>query len=238
MVIKVAICDDVPIIAKEIEELLLEYDSSLFEMDIFYNPLRLIESLEENTYDMFILDMEFPNLSGLEIAETIRGNNYTSPIIFITSFKEYMEKAFKVNTFDYILKPVTKSKLHNALNRAIKYLDLNESKFTFTFNKVFYSLPFSDIIYFEKYKRKVFIHTPSDTYETILHTKALLSKVNDNCVQVHTSFVVNVRYIKQVRNNTVTMKVNDKQTVDIPISRKFKDHAKKQILMKLRDFIY
>lgn len=238
MVIKVAICDDIPVIPKEIEELLLEYDSSLFEIDIFYNPFRLIEKLKKNKYDMFILDMEFPNLSGLEIAEDIRRNNYTSPIIFITSFKEYMEKAFKVNTFDYILKPITKSKLHSALNRAIKYLDLNDSKFTFTFNKVFYSLPFSDIIYFEKYKRKVFIHTPSDTYETILHTKALLSKVNDNYLQVHTSFVVNVRYIKKIRNNTVTMKVSNKQTVDIPISRKFKDHAKKQILMKLRNFIY
>src|SRR5699024_5957130 len=238
MVIKVAICDDVPVISKEIEELLLEYDSSLFEIDIFYNPFRLIEKLKENKYDMFILDMELPNLSGLEIAEDIRRNNYTSPIIFVTSFKEYMEKAFKVNTFDYILKPITKSKLHSALNRAIKYLDLNESNFTFTFNKVFYSLPFSDIIFFEKYKRKVFIHTPSDTYETILHTKALLSKVNDNYLQVHTSFVVNVRYIKKIRNNTVTMKVSNKQTVDIPISRKFKDHAKKQILMKLRNFIY
>ncbi|HLR70837.1 MAG TPA: LytTR family DNA-binding domain-containing protein [Pseudogracilibacillus sp.] len=237
MVIKVAICDDVPVISKEIEELLLEYDSSLFEIDIFYNPFRLIEKLKENKYDMFILDMEFPNLSGLEIAEDIRRNNYTSPIIFVTSFKEYMEKAFKVNTFDYILKPITKSKLHSALNRAIKYLDLNESNFTFTFNKVFYSLPFSNIIYFEKYKRKVFIHTPSDTYETILHTKALLSKVNDNYLQVHTSFVINVRYIKEIRNNTVTMKVSNKQTVDIPISRKFKDHAKKQILMKLRNFI-
>lgn len=238
MVIKVAICDDVPIIAKEIEELLLEYDQSLFEMDIFYNPLRLIESLDENAYDMFILDMEFPNLSGLEIAEAIRENNHTSPIIFITSFKEYMEKAFKVNTFDYIVKPVTKSKLHASLERTIKYLDLNESKFTFTFRRAFYSLPFSDIIYFEKYKRKVFIHTPSDTYETILHTKALLSKVNDNFVQLHTSYIANVRYIKQVKNNIVTMKVNDKQTVDIPISRKYKDHAKNKILMKLRDFIY
>ncbi|MGE7946916.1 LytR/AlgR family response regulator transcription factor [Lysinibacillus sp. NPDC093688] len=237
MVIKVAICDDVPVIAKAIEDLMLEYDSSLFDIDIFYNPFRLIELLKENTYDLFILDFEFPNLSGIVIAETIRKNNYNCPIIFITNFKEYMEKAFKVNTFDYILKPVTKDKLYPTLNRAIKYLDLDDSKFMFTFNKVFYSLSFGEIIYFEKNKRKVLIHTPSDIYETILQTKDLLSKVNDNFVQVHNSFIVNVRYVKQISNNTITANLNDKQTVEIPISRKFIDSARKQILMKLRDII-
>lgn len=237
MVIKVAICDDVPILTKAIEDLMLEYDALLFDIDIFYNPFRLIESLKENTYDLFILDIEFSNLSGIEIAEIIRKDNYTCPIIFITSFKEYMEKAFKVNTFDYILKPVTKDKVFPALNRAIKYLDSNDSKFMFTFNKVFYSLSFSEIIYFEKNKRKVLIHTPSDIYETILQTNALLSKVNDNFVQVHTSFIVNVRYVKQIINNTIIVKLNDKQTVDIPMSRKFVDRARKQILMRLRDFM-
>ena len=235
MAIKVAICDDVPVFAKDIEDLMLEYDSSLFEIDIFYNPFRLIELLKRNRYDLFILDIEFPNVSGIEIAEIIRKNNYTCPIIFITRFKEYMEKAFKVNTFDYILKPVTKDKLYPTLNRAIKYLDLNDSKFMFTFNKVFYSLSFSEIIYFEKNKRSVLIHTPSDTYETLLQTRALLSKVNHNFVQVHTSFIVNVRYVKQIRNNCVVSNLNDKQTVEIPISRKFIDSARKQILMKLRE---
>ncbi|MGE7674011.1 LytR/AlgR family response regulator transcription factor [Lysinibacillus sp. NPDC094403] len=237
MVIKIAICDDVPVIAKAIEDLMLEYDSSLFEIDIFNNPFRLIELLKENTYDLFILDIEFPNISGIEIAETIRKNNYTCLIIFLTSFKEYMEKVFKVNTFDYILKPVTKDKLYPALNRAIKYLDLDDSKFMFTFNKVFYSLSFSEIIYFEKNKRKVLIHTPTDIYETVLQTRALLSKINENFVQVHTSFIVNVKYVKQISNNTIIANLNDKKTVEIPISRTFKDSARKQILMQLRDLI-
>ncbi|MEK5505785.1 LytTR family DNA-binding domain-containing protein [Paenibacillus sp. FSL P4-0113] len=237
MVIKVAICDDVPVIIKDIENLLLEYDSSLFEIDIFYNPFRLIELLKSNTYDLFILNIEFPNLSGIEIAKTIRKNNYTCPIIFISSFKEYMEQVFKVNPFDYILKPVTKNKLYPALNRAIKYLDFDISKFMFTFNKVFYSLSFNEIIYFEKNKRRVLIHTPTDIYITLLQTRALLSKVNDNFVQVHTSFIVNVKYVKKISNNTIIANLNDKQIVEIPISRKFIDSARKQILMKLRDLI-
>lgn len=238
MVLKVAICDDDLITTKAIEELMLEYDSSLFDIDIFYNPFRLIELLKEITYDLFILDIEFPNLSGLDIAETIRKSNYSCPIIFITSFKEYMEKAFKVNTFDYILKPVTKNKVYPALNRAIKYLDLYDSKFTFTFNKLFYSLSFSDIAYFEKNKRKVFIYTPTNTFETLLSTRDLLSKVNDNFVQVHTSFIVNVRYVKQISNNTLIATINEKETIEIPMSRKFVDSAKKKILMKIRDLMY
>lgn len=237
MVLKVAICDDVPVITEAIEDLLIEYDSSLFEIDVFYNPLRLIESLKGNTYDLFIVDIEFPNLSGIEIAEHIRVSNYSCPIIFITSFKEYMEKAFKVNTFDYILKPVTKDKLYPALNRAIKYLNIDDAKFMFTFNKVFYSISFNEIVYFEKKKRSVLVHTASNTYETILQTKALLSKVNDNFVQVHTSFIINIRYIKKLSHNTIIAKFNDNHIVEIPVSRKFIDNARKQILMKLREII-
>ncbi|USB31828.1 LytTR family DNA-binding domain-containing protein [Paenibacillus sp. YPG26] len=237
MVIRVAICDDVPDLAKTIEDLMLDYDSSLFEIDIFYSPFRLIEYLEAHTYDLFVLDIEFPDLSGIEIAETIRRHNTSCPIIFITSFKEYMEKAFKVNTFDYILKPVTKASLYPALDRAIKYLDLDSSKFMFTFNKVFYSLSFSEIIYFEKNKRSVLIHTPSGTYETILPTKTLLSKINEHFVQVHTSYIVNIRHVKQISHNTIIARLSGKDTVEIPISRKYIDHARTQILMKLRDFI-
>ncbi|AZK46078.1 LytR/AlgR family response regulator transcription factor [Paenibacillus lentus] len=237
MGIKVAICDDEPVMAQAIEDLMLEYAPSLFEIDTFYSPSRLIDLLEDNTYDLFILDIEFPNQSGIEIAEAIRTNNVTCPIIFLTSFKEYMEKVFKVNTFDYILKPVTKDKLYPALTRAIKYLDVDDSKFTFTFNKVFYSLSYREIIYFEKNKRRVLIHTPSGLYETILQTKELVSKVHDHFVQVHTSFIVNVRYVKQISNDAIIVKLNDKQTVEIPMSRKFKDQAREQILMRLRDFI-
>lgn len=235
--LKVAICDDIPVIAEVIENLILEYDSSLFEIDVFNNPFRLIEFLKTNTYDLFILDIEYADITGIEIAEAIREENFTCPIIFITCFNEYMERAFKVNTFDYILKPVTKDKLYPALNRTIKYLNLDDSKFTFTFNKVFYSLPHSEIIYFEKNKRRVLIHTASNTYETLLQTNALLSKINDNFVQVHTSFIVNARYIKKVSSNTITANLNEKKTVEIPISRKFIDSARRQILMKIRELM-
>ncbi|MBY0203690.1 MULTISPECIES: LytR/AlgR family response regulator transcription factor [Paenibacillus] len=235
--LKVAVCDDVPVLAEVIENLILEYDSSLFEIDVFNNPFRLIEFLKSNTYDLFILDIEFGNISGIEIAEAIRENNLTCPIIFVTSFNEYMERAFKVNTFDYILKPVTKDKLYPALNRTINYLNIDDSKFTFTFNKIFYSLSHSEIIYFEKNKRRVLIHTASDTYETLLQTNALLSKINDHFVQVHTSYIVNARHIKKVSSNSITANLDDTRTVEIPMSRKFIDSAKKQILMKIRELM-
>lgn len=235
MLLRVAICDDIPVFAEVIENLILEYNSSLFEVDVFNNPFRLIELLKTNTYDLFILDIEFADISGIEIAEAIREQNLSCPIIFVTSFNEYMERAFKVNTFDYILKPVTRDKLYPALNRTIKYLNLDDSKFTFTFNKVFYSLSHSEIVYFEKNKRRVLIHTASTTYETLLQTNALLSKIDNNFIQVHTSFIVNARHIKKVSSNSITAKLDGNKTIEIPMSRKFLDSARKQILMKIRE---
>ncbi|WP_279403862.1 LytR/AlgR family response regulator transcription factor [Secundilactobacillus kimchicus] len=58
----------------------------------------------------FILDIELPSSSGINVAKEIRKHNLNVPIIFLTNFSEYMEDVFQVQTFDYILKPVTEEK--------------------------------------------------------------------------------------------------------------------------------
>lgn len=231
--IRVAICDDAPEMTGEIERTLEAYNPTLFDVSVFFTAEKLISSLQSNQYDFFILDIELPTSSGIDIAKEIRKHDLNVPIVFLTNFSEYMEDVFQVQTFDYILKPVTKEKLFPVIKKIIKYLDLDDTYFSFTYKRIEYNLKFAEIVYFEKQKRTVIIHTVQQTFQTIMSTPELLQKLNDNFVQVHTSYIVNINYIKEVGTDHIIL-TTDSESMKIPISRKFKTPARDAIIMKMR----
>jgi DNA-binding LytR/AlgR family response regulator len=231
--IRVAICDDIPEMTSEIERTLEAYDSTLFDISVFFTAEKLISALATAHYDWFILDIELPSSSGIDIAKAIRMRNLNVPIVFLTNFSEYMEDVFQVQTFDYILKPVTKTKLFPVIKKIIKYLDLDDEYFSFTYKRVAYNLKLSEIIYFEKQKRSVIIHTKQQNFQTIMSTPELLQKLNDSFVQVHTSYIVNIKFIKEVGTNYIIL-TEDAGLIEVPISRKFKVSARDAIIMKMR----
>lgn len=233
---KIAICDDIPIVANFTERLLLNYKKVTCAVEVFYKPQRLIEEIAVGKFDLYILDIEFPNMSGIELAKTIRAIDSVVPIIFLTSFKEYMEDVFKIQTFDYLLKPINKEKLYPVIDRVLTYLDIDQKKFVFKFRKSVFSIPFSEIIYFEKNRKHAKIFTPQQEYITIMSTKEILRSLDDNFLQIHTSYILNIRYIREFTNHNVVVNYNN-QHIELPISRKFKDTAKSKILMKMREFM-
>ena len=117
---------------------------------MFYtNPQKLLEQLTEK-YSCVFLDIEMPQITGIDMAQKIRKVNPFIPIIFVTSYRDYMEQVFEVQTFDYLLKPVTSKKLYKTLDRVVRFLNLGQAVFTFTFGKQHYSLPLNDIVFFER----------------------------------------------------------------------------------------
>lgn len=62
-------------------------------------------------------------MSGIDLAKKIRERDILSPIVFLTSYKEYMEEVFQVQTFDYLLKPPTEDRLHQVLEKLRQQLE-------------------------------------------------------------------------------------------------------------------
>jgi len=232
---KVAICDDMPELAQHTENLMLKYNSKLFDTDIFYDPERLLERCETEHYDLFFLDIEMPSLTGIELAEKLRGLDIQAPIIFLTSYKQYMEDVFRLHTFDYLLKPISEEKMFTLLDRLLKYLNINEDRFSFTFNKVTKSIPLSDIIYFEKMKRNVIIHTDEEEFSAVLTTENLLEQLNNHFVQVHKSFIINAQKATEVSKETIILKGKSSENFTVPMGRKYTKDAKEKILMEMRE---
>ncbi|MCL2055274.1 MAG: response regulator [Oscillospiraceae bacterium] len=83
--------------------------------------------LDNHKPDLFLLDIEMPEMDGYELARRIRASGQTAPIIFLTgnSKKEYVLKALQAGAADFIVKPVTKDQL---LERIVKYIKPEETQ--------------------------------------------------------------------------------------------------------------
>lgn len=88
----------------------------------FNDPRKLIEESKHLEFDLCILDIEMPELSGLEVAPLLHGK----PVIFTTAYKEYAAEAFDLEAIDYIRKPIKKERLEKAIQRALRMINDRE----------------------------------------------------------------------------------------------------------------
>lgn len=98
----------------------------------FDNPRIFIQEAPNLSYDFCILDIEMPEINGLQIANLLNGK----PVIFATGYKEYAAEAFDLNAVDYIRKPINIERLKQAVEKAQKHLSKLEDKTKRTFIQV------------------------------------------------------------------------------------------------------
>ncbi len=119
---KVLIIEDEIIAAKRLSNLLQEIDPSIIIMQTIGAVVEAVNYLQEVEVDLIFMDIQLSDGDCFEIFEQIK---ILTPIVFITAYDEYMQKAFKVNSIDYLLKPIDKKELANSLNQFVKYRAVN-----------------------------------------------------------------------------------------------------------------
>ncbi|HCT64951.1 MAG TPA: DNA-binding response regulator, partial [Lachnospiraceae bacterium] len=106
---------------KQIVEKFKASHSSRFNIkcDTFSSSLDLLMAMENGlSYDLLILDVVMPLMTGIEVATEIRKKNNISKIVFLTSSREFAVDSYKVNAFYYLLKPIRKEGLIPILEKA------------------------------------------------------------------------------------------------------------------------
>mgnify|MGYP003558029937 CR=1 FL=1 len=118
-------------------------------------------------HDIYFLDIEMGDISGIELAKRIRkeqgDSGKRSIIIFVTGFREYMEDAFDVNAYHYLVKPVKEEKFFTVLDRAWKdaaALEENsKKKILIKSSGISKNVFLKDIFYIESSNKRVVFHT-------------------------------------------------------------------------------
>ena len=126
---RIAVCDDDRAIREELSRLIQKQVS---EVDIVGYPSgeELINA--KGNFDIYFLDIEMGKVSGMDIARRIRereeNGRQRSIIIFVTGYREYMEAAFDVNAFHYLVKPIDAEKFSEVFSRAWKEVSVSREQ--------------------------------------------------------------------------------------------------------------
>lgn len=117
---RVLVVDDEPL-ARAALTSILSARSDVEAFDCAEDAIAALERLEHNSYDILLLDIKMPELSGIELADCLRKKNQSLPsIVFVTAHHEHALAAFEKHAVDYVLKPFTEERIHQALTVAMR----------------------------------------------------------------------------------------------------------------------
>lgn len=228
--LNIAICDDDSKQRYTIESYFDKLNKSNIEWWSYDSAEKLYDTikLKEMTFDIFILDVEMGNMSGIELAKKIRENDKNAIIIFLTSYTAYALDVFEVVTFDFLIKPLTYEKFQEVINNTIEYMSLTKKTFSFEFKKDFYNIPYNNIVYIDKLGRKAFTHTiDGKRYECNLNMKQVWERLNEKMfVSLCKSCIINVSKIKEIEKEKVKLEGN----IELNVSREYRTALKKKHL--------
>jgi two-component system LytT family response regulator/two-component system response regulator LytT len=208
------------------------------------NGIEAIEALERLRPDIVFLDIQMPGLTGFEVARHVVGAGQATHVVFVTAFDQHAVEAFEVNAVDYLLKPVEKPRLEQALQRVRRRRDagapMNEHLETIVrlvgarqqrrgqvavkVGERFLLVQADDVIYASLIEDTISIVTGqvagTSNYRTLDELQASLDP--DVFWRVHRSHLVNINKIKEIvpwfsRNYILRMK--DAKGSEIPVSR-------------------
>lgn len=182
------------------------------------NAKKLLKYLAENKVDVLLLDIDLStDFSGIDLAKEIRTANKNVYIIFITAHFEYSMLAYKVKTFDFLVKPLTFEKMEETILRLYGDIMDNPNKFVKLENGK-QLLNANDILYIEKDKAKATIHTTYSDLQVYGTFDSIKNCLPDYFIRCHKSYIVNAKKITQVDNKKDIFYINNES---IHFSRKF-----------------
>lgn len=228
--IQIAICDDEEFFVEDISVTVIncmKERNCLFTIEKYRDARKLVESVAngEKKYDLLFLDIDMPEMSGVEAAEALRRAGYDGIICFVTSHDQYAFMAYGVEALGYIMKPARFREVDKLVEKALIQIfyqfDAKEAEKLFleiSLQSGKRILRMENILYLEKRRNQCVIHMEGGEvvcYETL---KSLYERLNQQqFCYCHQGFVVNFEKIKEVQPTVIYLG----DGVEVPLSRKY-----------------
>lgn len=157
------------------------------------------EQIKKETVDLLICDIEMPHLSGYELADIIHSHALSIAVIFVTANSGYAVHAFELNVHDYIMKPYSKERLQQSVQRLMeksKSAEMTGRLYLKQKNNI-HIVQKKDIIFIERSGRSTTIYTRNEQIKTYLTLNELEGELRErDFIRSHRSFIINIHYVK------------------------------------------
>ena len=232
--IKCVIVDDEPLAVK----LLAAYVEKIDNLELlasFTNPLKALTFFQSQEVDLIFLDIQMPELSGIQFAKII---GEKTSIIFTTAYPNFAVEGFELEAIDYLVKPITLERFIKATSRVSTKVTTASNPMTvpspasqsnYIFVKTEYrhqKILLDDILYFQGYGDYVAIHKKGEKILTLQNMKFFESELaGKQFIRVHKSYIVAIDKIDFVEKNRVVI-----EKEYIPISATYVNEFKSRVL--------
>ncbi len=226
-IIRCIIVDDEPV-AREILEGLLERIDSVSVVSSCKNAVEAFHAINAEEVNLIFLDIAMPEISGLSFARSI---NKEIKVIFTTAYREYAVDGFDLQAVDYLLKPISFERLHQAIKKyrnensmtniptREEFVPEKNDHFFVRSDRKMIKINCSEISYIESLSDYLKIHMADRTIitrETLSNIEAKLPQ--QDFMRVHRSFIVSMAYIDSFTNEYI-----ETGNHQIPISRSYRE---------------
>ena len=231
--INCVIVDDEPV-ARNVLETFVAKIPNLELVKSCKNAMEAFEVANQQKIDIFFLDINMPEISGLSLAKSI---NQKAKIIFTTAYREYAVDGFNLKAVDYLLKPISFDRFLQSIHKYFEGVSFIDSeikieksvlKNDFIFvrsDRKMIKINFDEIQYVESLSDYIKIHSADKTIttrETISNIETKLPA--KNFLRIHRSYIVNLKKMNSYTNEFVEIGKNA-----IPISRTYKENVLKKL---------
>lgn len=224
-----AICDDEKKFCGQYKEKVQDILGDGVQIRAYTDPRECLKSLERDRCDILLLDIDMPELTGLQMASVLQEQDIKpKPIlIFVTSQDAFVYESFRYHPFGFIRKNYVEEELERVLLEAVEEWKKGKEQYAFRCEDEIVTLFYKDLLYLEAKGNYLEIHAPGRVYrirETMRNAENELE--SQGFVRIHRGFLVNQQAVHMLGANEVVLR--DKTI--LPIGRSCKEKARERLM--------
>ena len=208
---RIAICDDEAIARTQLHKRISAYfleknmacSISEYSSGAAFVPFN-------SQFDLVFMDCRLEDGNGIDFIAKIREHNARLFVIFLTNYSEYAIDSIKLDTFRYLLKPVSDEDFAEALDTFVSIYQHTRKIIVPTKDRLFY-LEADDVIYIEADKKYTVVRTTTGHYRSSKSISQFFREINNShFFQTHRSYILNMKYISSIDKKTIILTNGEK----------------------------
>ena len=233
---QIALCDDEGIYHEKIQNLIRQYklihSDRTFSLSFFSSGRELLNHVDEyGGFDLYILDCIMPGMNGIELGTALRKRGDGGFLLYLTTSPDFALDSYRVDAFDYLLKPVDRDLFFRSLDKAYRsFSQLMQEAVAVKTTDSIRMLPIADIRYAERVDKHIDYYL---TDNTVIHSTSFNGSFQSAVAElvahkgmllVGSSFVVNLFHVTEVTKSDLILT----GTLHVPVPRRMYEAVKKK----------
>ena len=234
--LRIAVCDDEQAECELMEKYIREWAACRAYQALvlsFSGGEALLQAFFQKGFDLVLLDIQMQGTDGMSAARRIRAADPDAGIFFVTGYEDYLAEGYEVEAFRYLLKPLRREKLWEALDLFLIRRMRDQRYWTVETPEGQKRVALTEILYLESFGHTCLMHTLEECFlvkKGISEIEKELEILGLSVFRTHRSYLVNLEHIAYIRGRDLELTTGEV----LPVSRYRADELQKQFVSYLR----